>query len=251
MKLKKQIKVKKQRLQAVFEITAISLALCALRLPATNAVFTDKDRVEENSVATGYWVDPHVEVLSPNGGEDYEPDEEITIEWEAHSTDPGSSITSAVYFSDNAGASYTLIISGLVDIFTYDWTLPGIKSDQMLIKVEVEDEHGLTNNDESDAVFDPVVKEDEDKDKDKDRDDKKEEEPVEHNEPVEVITEPVVETEPDPIEPELPEEEPSAPIEEEVLEEEEIIEAEPETETENSQEIETSSAPSEEAQDAE
>jgi hypothetical protein len=262
-------------------LTVVCLMGLALGLPETNATFVSKKYINENSVDSGFWVKPSVTVLSPNGGEVYEVNEEITIRWEAQSSDPDSSVTSVLYFSDDAGAHYTLISSDLKDIFTYDWSLPSVKSDQMKIKVEVEDDHGLTNSDESDAVFDPVVKDDEsEKDsnesKDKDKDGEKndgvandlviaiptvtlaptlepvapEANPLPDVEEIVPTSEPITEPTIPPVEEALPISEPTVELSEPAEEEPEVIEtasSDPEPEPENSQD--TSSAPDEEVQD--
>ena len=110
--------------------------------------FSDEGKIISNEVKTGWWVNPDVEVLSPNGGEVWLLDSTHDITWNANSTDSSATAypTQLVNDTDNDGS--------------FSWTI-GVKSATMKIKIKAEDEHGLSNSDESDAIFDPAEASDE------------------------------------------------------------------------------------------
>ncbi len=105
---------------------------------------------------------PDVSVGYPNGGEMLK--ENIPIQWT--STDPdGDTLTHSIYYSDDAGSTWNLIVGGFTDSgtdHTYDWdstTVPD--GTQYMIKVE-SDDGSLQNADMSDDMFiidntDPTV----------------------------------------------------------------------------------------------
>ena len=68
----------------------------------------------------------------------------LTIEWQ--STDV-SNIEKHTIFVTNNGQNYSLLDSTAGDVFTYDWIVPNIISDQNRIVVESIDEWGLVSDD--------------------------------------------------------------------------------------------------------
>jgi hypothetical protein len=68
----------------------------------------------------------------------------LTIEWQ--STDV-SNIEKHTIFVTNNGQNYSLLDSTAGDVFTYDWVVPNIISDQNRIVVESIDEWGLVSDD--------------------------------------------------------------------------------------------------------
>jgi hypothetical protein len=90
-------------------------------------------------------------VIYPNGGEILEGI--VIIRWLNATDSLGDNVSYAVYFSDNDGASWNLLESGLI-ANSYSWNstiLPDGTS--YLIKVEATCSDGLTSADFSDAAF--------------------------------------------------------------------------------------------------
>jgi len=95
--------------------------------------------------------EPVVKVKTPNGGEVWQEGATKNITWEA--TDNAAVVSASLYYSADAGASWTMIgdISG--NPGSYTWTVPNDVSTSCKIKVEAEDAAGNKGSDESDSEF--------------------------------------------------------------------------------------------------
>jgi len=94
---------------------------------------------------------PAIHVLHPNGGELLVPGTTETISWVA--TDTNNAIIPQIdlYYSSNGGDSYNFIDS-TTDSGFYQWTVPSIITDQVLIKAVATSEDTDQGEDVSDAV---------------------------------------------------------------------------------------------------
>jgi len=94
---------------------------------------------------------PVVNVLTPNGGEGIFGTTPIT--WTA--TDPQSEpLTITLQYSDNNGATFNTIASGLSNTGLFNWNTLGLtQGNQYLVRVIATDPGGLTGQDTSNAVF--------------------------------------------------------------------------------------------------
>lgn len=85
-----------------------------------------------------------VTVTSPTGGATWPPGTTQSIEWTTYN-DGGNADTADIYYSTNAGSTWTPIESdlsntgGAVINKTYSWTIPKVASLQALIKVDIKD----------------------------------------------------------------------------------------------------------------
>ncbi|MBU0561538.1 MAG: T9SS type A sorting domain-containing protein [Bacteroidetes bacterium] len=74
---------------------------------------------------------PFVQVLSPNGNEDFYFGDQIDIEWESSNTD-----NVKVEYSTNNGSYWSTIVSSTVaSTGTFPWLVPNIASDNYLVKI--------------------------------------------------------------------------------------------------------------------
>jgi C1A family cysteine protease len=94
---------------------------------------------------------PTVAVLYPNGGELFEIGDTIRIEWNA--TDDRRVDSVSVYYSYDAGDSYTLLARGWRADSSYQWIIPPSLSDSCLVKVVAYDPALLVGVDTSDSLF--------------------------------------------------------------------------------------------------
>lgn len=95
---------------------------------------------------------PEVEVIYPNGGEVFQVNDLVNIQWTATDSSFGSSPVS-VYFSSDNGASFQTIYSDTVNTSPISWSVPNIATLEGLIRIVAVDSFGLAGNDTSDAVF--------------------------------------------------------------------------------------------------
>jgi|GEM_PF-3214976 len=85
-----------------------------------------------------------VTVTSPTGGATWAPGTTQSIEWTTYN-DGGNADTADLYYSTNAGSTWTLIESdlsnagGAVIYKTYSWNVPKVASLQALIRVDIKD----------------------------------------------------------------------------------------------------------------
>ncbi len=96
-------------------------------------------------------VAPVAAVIYPNGGEIFEIGDTIRVEWTA--TDNRRVDSISVYYSDDAGGSYTLLARGWPADSSYQWIVPPSLSDSCLVRVVAYDPALLTGVDESDSLF--------------------------------------------------------------------------------------------------
>ena len=94
---------------------------------------------------------PTVEVIEPNGGEDWGTFEWHTITWTAD--DNVGVIGDSVYYSTNNGADWTFLTSHTGNPQSYSWQIPNTPSEECLVKVKVIDASGNCAEDISDGNF--------------------------------------------------------------------------------------------------
>lgn len=90
-----------------------------------------------------------VEVISPNGGEEWEKSTEYNIYWNT----TGSTENIKLYYSDNSGSSWQVISESETDDGTYPWITPVINCNKCRVKVVSFDAGGDSAVDISDADF--------------------------------------------------------------------------------------------------
>lgn len=89
-----------------------------------------------------------IEVLVPNGGEEWEAGTTQQIEWSSYG-DIGSSNV-VIEYSINGGTDWDFVVSSTPDDGVFDWEVPLADSTQCLVKVSSE---GASYEDESDDLF--------------------------------------------------------------------------------------------------
>jgi N-acetylneuraminic acid mutarotase len=97
---------------------------------------------------------PQVDLVSPNGGELFK--DSLTITWVATDPVPGDSAILMIDldYSADAGTSWTAIDSGQANDGSYLWDISEVvSSSHGLIRLTAVDTMGLSDSDESDAVF--------------------------------------------------------------------------------------------------
>ncbi|MDD4856527.1 MAG: C1 family peptidase [Candidatus Krumholzibacteria bacterium] len=106
-----------------------------------------------NQVGANDWdnVPPVVTVIYPNGGGLFETGDTVRVEWTA--TDNRRVDSVSVYYSENAGRSYTLAAHGCPADSSYAWIVPSSLSDSCLVKVVAYDPGRLAGFDTSDSLF--------------------------------------------------------------------------------------------------
>jgi cytoskeletal protein CcmA (bactofilin family) len=95
---------------------------------------------------------PTVTVGSPNGGETFVGGETATIEWSASDAESGVDHVDIEYSPDD-GTSWTTVATDRDDTGSYDWTVPNVDSDEVLVRVTATDGTGNTANDTSNGTF--------------------------------------------------------------------------------------------------
>ncbi len=91
---------------------------------------------------------PSVEVTSPSGGETWQYGDMETIEWTTYEAEHPIDSVDLEYSTDD-GKSYTEIATGLDDTGSYDWEIPDVTSDEVIIRAIVHDEGGYSGSDKS------------------------------------------------------------------------------------------------------
>jgi hypothetical protein len=135
----------------VWQVPAITSDSCLVRIRAidhrlnlgedqSNSVF----RISDKS-------GPAVQVVSPNGGETLNVNEEDTIKWVA--TDLFGVDSVNLYYSTNNGGSWLVISNNEPNDSSYAWTVPDTPSDSCLVRVRAYDPSGNQGTDISNAVF--------------------------------------------------------------------------------------------------
>ena len=93
----------------------------------------------------------HVQLVFPTGGETFEANSTITIQW-AIEIDHGP-CNWDLYFSSNGGSSWSAIVVNLPKTqLTYDWTVPSVATQQAKIRV-VQDNQNVMPYDDISGVF--------------------------------------------------------------------------------------------------
>jgi len=95
---------------------------------------------------------PNVEVVYPNGGEVFQVNDLINIQWTATDSSFGSNPVS-IYFSSDNGATFDAIFTSITNESPYSWEIPNTATLEGLIRIVAVDSFGLAGNDTSDAVF--------------------------------------------------------------------------------------------------
>jgi hypothetical protein len=142
-------------------LQSVSAPACSLLLPvppelryyrvsAANAAGYGGGYSEQVAVPTGN-LPPVVTVVYPNGGEILEIGDTVRVEWTATDDDGVDSVS--VYYSDDAGGTYTLLAHGWPSDSTYRWILPPSLSDSCLVKVVAYDPGLASAEDTSDSLF--------------------------------------------------------------------------------------------------
>jgi len=105
-----------------------------------------------NEVGVRIWdLPPIATVVYPNGGEILEIGDTIRIQWTVTGGHDADSIS--VYYSDDAGDTYTLLAHALPADSSYEWILPSSLSDSCLVKVDAYYLGLVATEDESDSLF--------------------------------------------------------------------------------------------------
>ncbi|MCK4311597.1 MAG: hypothetical protein KAW88_02560, partial [Candidatus Cloacimonetes bacterium] len=94
---------------------------------------------------------PTVEVVEPNGGEDWGTFEWHTITWTAD--DNVGVVGDSIYYSINNGIDWTFVASHTGNPQSYTWQVPNTPSEECLIKVMVFDASDNCTEDVSDGTF--------------------------------------------------------------------------------------------------
>ena len=94
---------------------------------------------------------PTVEVVEPNGGEDWGTFEWHTITWTAE--DNVGVVGDSIYYSTNNGDDWTFIAGHTGNLQSYSWQVPNTPSEECLIKVIVYDASDNLTEDISDDNF--------------------------------------------------------------------------------------------------
>lgn len=97
-------------------------------------------------------VPPSITIIDPNGGEIYQEDDILQINW---TTIKGNGTITGIdleYSTDNGG-SWSTIETGTPDDGQYDWNIPNIHSTNCLIQGTVHDNYSLSGRDTSDGIF--------------------------------------------------------------------------------------------------
>jgi len=139
-------------------VPSLDSAQCLVRVVITDAATgTAQDTSDGVFTITTDLTDPTVTVTNPDGGESYAGGSTQSINWTANDNVAVTSID--LYFSSNGGAEWAIIATGEANDGTYSWTVPGVESDQCLVKVEASDAAGNVGSDTSDAVFSITITE--------------------------------------------------------------------------------------------
>lgn len=94
---------------------------------------------------------PTIEVIEPNGGEDWGTFEWHTITWIAN--DNVGVVGDSIFYSINNGGEWTLIATHTGNPQTFAWQVPNTPSDECLVKVKVFDASNNCTEDVSDDNF--------------------------------------------------------------------------------------------------
>jgi hypothetical protein len=135
-----------------------------VRVTARDALgYTGQDASNANfTIVNPDATPPTVAVLAPNGGETFPPGFQTTITWNASDTGMNAGVMPAavngvdsvsISYSLNGGASWTVEATGEANDGTYDWSVPGVPSDSVLVRVEAWDPSLNMGSDQSNSLF--------------------------------------------------------------------------------------------------
>ncbi len=96
-------------------------------------------------------INPHADIISPNGGEEWELNTVHNIEW--HAMDNYLPSTPITLYISYAGDSFTLLTDQQENDGVYPWQVNGIASDNCRIKIFVSDYFGNEGEDTSSSSF--------------------------------------------------------------------------------------------------
>jgi large repetitive protein len=97
-------------------------------------------------------VPPSVRVTAPNGGERFQPGQQVMIQWQ--SSDNMGVVAHNVQFSADGGGTFSDIVINLPgSAQSFSWTVPNRPTTQGVIQVVVRDAAGNQSSDRSDSVF--------------------------------------------------------------------------------------------------
>jgi len=90
-------------------------------------------------------------VLSPNGGESFEPDQQTEITWASNLVD---NVT--IEFTSDNGGSWSEIVNTLPSNGSYLWTVPNISSNECLVRVSDIESNAFDQSDNVFTIVDPT-----------------------------------------------------------------------------------------------
>ncbi len=139
--------------QYIWTVPAVSSALCKIRISSQSGGFPQDESDNSFSITT---LSPQtVNVVSPNGGENFSSGSSQVITWTSTGVD-----SVKIEYTTNNGVNWTVIASGTESDGSYLWNpLPSVTSANM--KIRISDVADGVPSDESNSVFsiapDPVV----------------------------------------------------------------------------------------------
>jgi len=115
--------------------------------------------VEQEIIITGdspsFAVDtksPEIELLYPNGGENFTQGEQVNVTWSASDNSPSQNPIT-ISLSIDQGSPYETIVDGISNSGLYSVTLPMQESDFGRFKIHIVDSFGYQSSDEGDGYF--------------------------------------------------------------------------------------------------
>jgi hypothetical protein len=96
---------------------------------------------------------PTVTVGQPNGGEGLRGGQSYEIQWTATDDTAVAANGINISYSIDGGTTWTPIASGEANDGSYDWTVPAVDSELVLVRVRATDDGGNVGRDLSDRVF--------------------------------------------------------------------------------------------------
>jgi len=95
---------------------------------------------------------PTAHVLTPNGGESYQPGDQVLVEW--LSDDDKQAVSATLQLSLDGGVTWpTTIASGQAATGSYNWTVPAVQSANAQLRVVITDSDGFQGSDVSNGDF--------------------------------------------------------------------------------------------------
>ncbi len=118
---------------------------CMIRIIAS-----ENDNVTDQcDAAFSILAEPELTVLSPNGGETYLGGSTISISWAARGL-----TTIDIRYSSDGGTTWNTVAEDIdADTESYEWTVPDMESDQLVIEVADADFDDVSYSDSSDDTF--------------------------------------------------------------------------------------------------